>query len=88
MFIVTVASIVFVSILCWVLVVLCSYMSVLSSYAIIPLGKRELVALLLLSSVCHVAVIAICFLLTVQWVGRWCVIVEFSGHIQLYFNKF
>ena len=42
---------------------------VLSSYAIILLGKRELVALLLfLSSGCHVAVIVLCLFLTVPWV--------------------
>ena len=31
--------------------------------------KRELIALLLLSSWCHVAVIVLCFLLKMPWVG-------------------
>ena len=42
---------------------------VLSSFAIIQLGKRELVAFLMLSSGCHVAVIFLCLVLTVSWVG-------------------
>ena len=42
---------------------------VLSSFAIIPLGKRKLVALLLLCSGCHIAVIALCLFLMVPWVG-------------------
>ena len=43
---------------------------VLSSLKIISLGKRMLVALLLLSSVCHAAVIVFCCLVT--WVGVVC----------------
>ena len=35
-----------------------------SSHAIILLGKRELVALLLLSSECHVTVIVLCLILS------------------------
>ena len=44
---------------------------VISSFAIITLGKRGLVALLLLSSGYHVAVIAIILFLMVPWVGLW-----------------
>ena len=49
----------------------CFYFTVLcflSSFAIISLGNRELVALLLLCSECHVAVIVIWLFLTVPWV--------------------
>ena len=44
---------------------------VLSSFAIISLGKRELVALLLLSWR-HVAVVVLCLFLTVTWNGLKC----------------
>ena len=40
-----------------------------SSFAIVSLGKRELVALLLLLSDCHVAIIVLRVFLTVLWVG-------------------
>ena len=55
----------------------------LSSFAIILLGNREPVALLLLSSSCNVAVIVLCLFLTVSWVGLQRVIVPFSGHVHL-----
>ena len=43
--------------------------SVLSSFAIISLRKRELVALLKLSTCCHVAVMDLCLFFMVPWVG-------------------
>ena len=42
---------------------------VFSSFAIIPLGKRGPVALLLRSCDCHVFVVVLCLFLTVPWVG-------------------
>ena len=42
---------------------------VLSVFAIIPLGKRELVGLHLLCSECRVAVVVLCLFLAVPWVG-------------------
>ena len=57
---------------------------VLSSFAIISLGKRELVALILLSSWCHVAVFVRCLFLAVAWlVPVQFVIVSFFGHTAL-----
>ena len=41
---------------------------VLSSFAIISLGKRELVALLLFCPECHAAVIVLLLFLAVPWV--------------------
>ena len=55
---------------------------VLSSFVIISLGKRELVALLY----SHVVVVALCLFLTVPWVGLQCVIVAFPGHTHLLFG--
>ena len=46
---------------------------------------RELVALLLWYSECHVSVIVLCLILTVPLVGLWFVIVAFSGHSHLLF---
>ena len=48
---------------------------------------REIIlfALLLLSSVCPVAVIVHCPFLTVPWVGLQCVTVAFPGHAHLRF---
>ena len=43
----------------------------LSSFAIISLRKRELVALLLLCSCSHVAVSVLCLFFVVPWVGLW-----------------
>ena len=53
---------------------------VLSSFAIIFKRKRELVALLLLSYGCLVAVNVLWLFLTVPWVGLQCVIVVFPDH--------
>ena len=58
---------------------------VLSSFVIISLGKRKLIALLLLCSVGHVTVIVLDLFLTVPWVGLWYVIVAFLGQTQLLF---
>ena len=41
-------------------------------------------ALQLLSSWCHVAVIVLCLFLMVQWVGKQCVTVVFPGHSHLF----
>ena len=46
-----------------------------SSFAIILLGKRELVALLLLGSECHVVAIVLCLFLAVPLVG-WSVVYD------------
>ena len=51
--------------------------------SLVSLGKRELVALLILSSVCHVDVNVLCNFLTVPWVGLQCVIVAFPCHTHL-----
>ena len=61
----------------------CAGLCVLSSFTMISLGKRELVALLVLSSWCHVAVIGICPFFNVSWVGLQRVIVAFPGHSHL-----
>ena len=55
----------------------CAVFCVLSSFAIILMGKTELVALLFLSSLCLVTVIVLWLFLMVQWVGLRCVIVVF-----------
>ena len=49
------------------------------------LEKRELVALLLLCSECHVSVIVLGLLLAVPLVGLQCVIGAFPGHTHLLF---
>ena len=68
----------FVRVLCLVLVLLCSTFNVFSSFAIISLGKRELVALLCLQGVMYLLV----FCDSSSWcLGLVCsVIVAFSGH--------
>ena len=67
----------------------CAVLCVRSSFAIIPLGKGELVVLLLLSSGCYMyaAVIVLCLFLVVPWVCLWCVIVAFPGHSHLRFHS-
>ena len=50
-----------------------------SSFAIVSLGKRELVALLLLFSDCHVAIVVLRVFLTVLWIGLYYVTVAFPG---------
>ena len=60
----------------------CAVLCVLFSSAIISLGKRELVALHVLTSWCCVPVIVLCLFVTMQ-VGLYCVIVEFPGLTHL-----
>ena len=66
----------------------CAVLCVLSSFAIILMGKRELVALLYLSSWCFVTVIVLWLFLMVPWVGLQCVVVIFSDHTHLLFSLF
>ena len=61
----------------------CALLCVYSSFAIILLWKRELVALLSLSSWC--LVIVVWLFLVVPWVCLQFVIVVFPDHIQLLF---
>ena len=65
----------------------CAVLCVLSSFVIILIGKRALVALLRLSSWClvRVSVLWLCF--TVLWVGLRCVIVVFADQNDLLFVK-
>ena len=51
-----------------------------SNFAIILKRKRKLVALLLLSDRCIVAINVLWLFTTVQWVGLLCVIVVFTDH--------
>ena len=60
--------------------------NVLSSSEIIFLRKKELIALLQLSSCCRVAVSIVCLFLAVPWVGLWYVLVAFPGHTHLLTN--
>ena len=59
----------------------CALLYVLSSFAIISMGKRELVALLSLSSWC--LVIVVWLFLAVPWICLQFVIVVFPDHIHL-----
>ena len=61
----------------------CALLYVHSSFAIILMGKRELVALLCLSSLC--LVIVVWLFLAVLWVCVQFVIVVFSDHTRLLF---
>ena len=61
----------------------CTLLYVHSSFAIILMGKREMVALLGLSSWCHVMVVWL--FLTVPWVCLRFLIVVFPDHIHLLF---
>ena len=61
----------------------CTLLYVHSSFAIILLGKRELVALFSLSSWCLVVVV--CLFLAVPWVCLQFVVVVFPGHTHLLF---
>ena len=72
-------------VLCLFHVLLC-IVCVLSSFAIISMGKRELVALLCLFSLCLVIVVVQWLFLTVPWVGLQCVILVFPDHTHLLFN--
>ena len=64
----------------------CALLYVLSSFAIILKSKRELVALLLLSYGCLVAVGVLWLFLAVPWVGLRCVILVFPEHTYLRFG--
>ena len=68
--------------------ILYALLYVLSSFAIILMWKRELVALLLLSVECLVAVDVLRLFLTVPWVGLQFVIVVFPDHTHLLFVCF
>ena len=61
----------------------CTLLCVPSSFAIISMGKGELVALLSLSSWC--LVIVVWLFLAVPWVGLQFVIVVFPDHTNLLF---
>ena len=74
----------FVGALCLVLVLLFSTLCP-SSFAIILMGKRELLALLKLSSRCLVIASVLWLFLAVRWVGLQCVIVVFPDHTHLLF---
>ena len=63
--------------------VCCTLLYVPSSFAIILMGKRELVALLRLSSWC--LVIVVCLFLAVPWVCLQFVIVVFPDRTHLLF---
>ena len=64
----------------------CTFIYVPSSFATILMGKRELVALLSLSSLCLVIVILV--FLAVPWVSLQFVIVVFPDHTHLLFLYF
>ena len=59
----------------------CTLFNVHSSFAIILMGKRELVALLSLSS--WYLVMVVWLFLAVPWVYQWFVIVVFPDHTHL-----
>ena len=61
----------------------CTLLCVLPSFAIILMGKGELVALPCVSSWCLVTVIVL-LLFTVPWVGLQCVIMVFPDHTHFY----
>ena len=61
----------------------CAERYVLSSFAIILTGKRELVTLLGLSA--WRLVVVVWLFLQMSWVCRRCVIVVFPGHARLLF---
>ena len=68
---------------CYCSMFCCTLLYVHSSFAIILMGKRELVALLSLSS--WYIVIVVWFFLAVSWVCLQFVNVEFSDHTHLLF---
>ena len=63
----------------WYLVC-CTVLSIVLCFAIISLGKRDLVAFLY-----NVTVVVLCLFLTVPWIGLQCVIAAFPGDIHLLF---
>ena len=60
-------------------------LNALSSFALITLRNRRLVALLQFSSSCQVAVSVLCLFFTVPRIGLQCVIVKFRGQTHLLF---
>ena len=64
----------------------CEVPCVISSFAIILMGKIELVDLLSLSAWCLVTVIVLQLFLAVPWVGLRCMIVVFADHTN-FFSK-
>ena len=62
----------------------CAVLCFLSRFAIILMGKRELVVLLCWSSWCLVTVIVLWLFLALPWVGLQCVVV-FPGHTHSFF---
>ena len=63
----------------------CTFLYVSPSFAIILMGKRELVSLLSLSAWCLVVVVWL--FLAVPWVSLQFVIVVFPDHTHLLFQK-
>ena len=74
----------FVGVLCFVLALVFS--NLCPSFAILLMGQRELIDLLLLSSWCLVTVSILWLFLTVPWVGLQCVIVVFPDLTHLLFS--
>ena len=62
----------------------CGAFGVISSSAIIMMGKRKLFALLCLTSWGLVTVSVLWFFLTVLWAGLQCVIVVFHDHTHFF----
>ena len=71
--------------LCVCSLLCCALFCVISSFAIILMGQRALVALLCLSSCCLVTVIVLWHFLMVPWSGLQCVIVVFPDQNHLLF---
>ena len=59
-----------------------------SSFAIILLGKKGAGCFTLIAFQCHLTVIVMCLFITVHvlWVGPQCVIVAFANHTHLLFR--
>ena len=74
----------FVGVLCLSFFVM-HYFCVHLNFAIILKRKRKLVALLLLSYKCVVAILVLWLFLMVPWVGVQCVIVVFPDQTHLFF---
>ena len=68
-----------------VIVLCCTLLYIPSSFAIILMGKRDLVALLSVSSWC--LVIAVWLFLAVPWVCMQFVIVVFPDHTHYFYNQ-
>ena len=72
-------------VLCFVLALVFSNLCP-TSFAILLMGQRELIDLLLLSSWCLVTVSILWLFLTVHWVGLQCVIVVFPDLTHMLFS--